>query len=200
LKLFKSQIIDLVISDHLLPDPTGAELTGKMKRQRPFVPVIIYSGVIDALPGTEHVDLFTSNAGGPSELLEKVAELLRPSRIAGGNYFAEIRCDRRFDPFVWHYTVQRLRSPEILAWCQVATEKEAIRDARRALRELNEPPPQLLCHSVPGEGTKPMVKKPEMEFDPEAFEKALDPNSKEKARRSEALENERTARETEKPN
>ncbi|HEY6968341.1 MAG TPA: response regulator, partial [Candidatus Angelobacter sp.] len=97
LKLFKSQIIDLVISDHLLPDPTGAELTGQMKRQRPFVPVIIYSGVIEALSGTEHVDLFTSNAGGPSELLEKVAELLRPSRIAGGNYFAEIRCDRRFD-------------------------------------------------------------------------------------------------------
>lgn len=140
LKLFKSRIIDLVISDHLLPDFTGAELTGEMKRQRPFVPVMIYSGVIDAPPGTEHVDLFTSEAAGPNELLEKVAELLRPNRIAGGNYFAEIRCDRRSDPLIWHYTVQRLRSPEILAWCQAATEKEAIRDAKRALRELNERP------------------------------------------------------------
>lgn len=43
LKLFKSQTIDLVISDHLQPDLTGAELTAQMKRQRPFVPVMIYS-------------------------------------------------------------------------------------------------------------------------------------------------------------
>lgn len=95
---------------------------------------------MDPRPGTEHVDLFTSKAGGPSELLEKVADLLRPNRIAGGSYFAEIRCDRRFDPLVWHYTVQRLRSPEILAWGQAATEKGAIRDAKRALRELNQRP------------------------------------------------------------
>ena len=43
-----------------------------------------------------------------------------------------------------------------------------------------------------------MGKKPKMEFDPEVFEKALNPNSKDKALLSEALENERIARETEK--
>jgi CheY-like chemotaxis protein len=134
-ELFKSQTIDLVISDHLLPDVTGAEMTCKMKGERPFVPVMLFSAVADAPPGSEHADLFVNKADGPAEFLLKVADLLRPNRITEGNFFAEIRCDHRFSPVVWHYTVQRLRSKEILGWSQGLSEEAAIDAARIDMRD-----------------------------------------------------------------
>jgi two-component system, OmpR family, response regulator CpxR len=129
-KLFKSQTVDLVISDHLLP-----ELTRKMKAERPFVPVMLFSVILDAAPGSEHADLFVNEADGPAEFLLKVADLLRSNRITEGNFFAEIRCDHRFNPVVWHYTVQRLRSKEILGWSQALSEEAAIDAARIDMRD-----------------------------------------------------------------
>jgi CheY-like chemotaxis protein len=134
-KLFESQTIDLVISDHLLPDLTGAEMTRKMKRERPSVPVMLFSAVPDAPPGAEHADLFVNKAEGPAEFLLKVADLLRPNRITEGNFFAEIRCDKRPSPAIWHYTVQHLRSNEILGWSQALSEEAAIHAARTEMRE-----------------------------------------------------------------
>ncbi len=134
-KLFKSQPVDLVISDHLLPDLTGVEMTRKMKRERPFVPVMLFSAVADAPPGSEHADLFVNKADGPAEFLLKVADLLRRDRISEGNFFAEIRCDKRSSPAIWHYTVQRLRSKEILGWSQALSEDAAIHAARIDMRE-----------------------------------------------------------------
>jgi DNA-binding response OmpR family regulator len=134
-KLFQSQTIDLIISDHLLPDLTGAEMTRKMKRERPFVPVMLFSAVSDAPAGSEHADLFLNKADGPAEFLLKVADLLRSNRITQGNFFAEIRCDRRFSPTIWHYTIQHLRSNEILGWSQALSEKAAIHAARTEMRE-----------------------------------------------------------------
>jgi two-component system, OmpR family, response regulator CpxR len=134
-QLFESQTIDLVISDHLLPDLTGAEMTRKMKNERPFVPVMLFSAVPDAPSGSEHADLFVNKADGPAEFLLKVADLLRPNRITEGNFFAEIRCDKRFTPAVWHYTVQRLRSKEILGWSQALSQEAAIDAARIDMRD-----------------------------------------------------------------
>ena len=133
-KLFESQTIDLVISDHLLPDLTGAEMTRDMKRKRPFVPVMLFSAVPDAPPGSEHADLFVNKADGPAEFLLKVADLLRRNRITEGNFFAEIRCDKRFSPAIWHYTIQQLRSKEILGWSQAFSEEAAIHAARTEMR------------------------------------------------------------------
>lgn len=134
-KLFKSQTVNLVISDHLLPELAGAEMTRKMKAERPFVPVMLFSAVPDAPPGSEHADLFVNKADGPAEFLLKVADLLRPNRISEGNFFAEIRCDKRFSPAVWHYTVQRQRSKEILGWSQALSEEAAINAARIDMRD-----------------------------------------------------------------
>jgi two-component system response regulator CpxR len=134
-KLFKSQTVDLVISDHLLPDLTGAQMTRKMKQERPFVPVMLFSAVPDAPPGSEHADLFVNKADGPAEFLLKVADLLRRNRITEGNFFAEIRCDKRSIPAIWHYTVQRLRSNEILGWSQALSEEAAKDAARIEMRE-----------------------------------------------------------------
>src|ERR1700694_122331 len=85
LQLFESQPIDLVISDHLLPDLTGADLTRQMKRSRPFVPVMLFSGVAEPPSGAEHADVFIHKTDGPAELLKKVADLLRVNRITEGN-------------------------------------------------------------------------------------------------------------------
>jgi len=135
-QLFKSQTVHVVISDHLLPDRSGVELTREMKRQRPFVPIMLLSGV--ELPlDADHADLFITKGEGPVELLKKVADLLRCNRISGGEYVAEIRCDRRPEPVIWHYTIQHLRSPEILAWSQAASENAAIQEAKQQMRELN---------------------------------------------------------------
>jgi len=134
-QLFKSQTIDLVISDHLLPDLTGVEMTRMMKLERPFVPVMLFSGVADAPPGSEHADLFINKADGPAEFLLKVADLLRHNRITEGNFFAEIRCDKRSAPTIWHYTIQHLRANEILGWSQAFSEEAAIRAARTEMRE-----------------------------------------------------------------
>jgi DNA-binding response OmpR family regulator len=136
--LFKSQPIDLVISDHLLPDLKGADMTREMKHLRPFVPVMLFSGVADTPGGTEHADVFISKTEGPAELLKKVADLLRCNRITEGNYFAEIRCDSRFEQIVWHYTIQRVRSNEILGWSQAFSEKDAREASRAEMRELNQ--------------------------------------------------------------
>jgi CheY-like chemotaxis protein len=134
-KLFKSKTVDLVISDHLLPDLTGAEMTRKMKGERPFVPVMLFSAAAGAAPGSEHADLLVNKADGPAEFLLKVADLLRSNRITEGNFFAEIRCDKRFIPSIWHYTVQHLRAKEILGWSQALSEEAAIDAARIDMRE-----------------------------------------------------------------
>jgi CheY-like chemotaxis protein len=146
LQLFKSQTIDLVISDHLLPDLTGAEVTRRMKLERPFVPMMLFSGVPDIPQGSEHADLFVSKADGPAELLIKVADLLRHNRITEGNFFAEIRGDKRVSPVIWHYTIQHLRANEILRWSQAVSEEAAIQAARTEMRELS--------HNKPGKSSR----------------------------------------------
>lgn len=137
LKLFNSHTIHLVISDHLLPDLTGIELTREMKLRRPFVPMILISGVTELPADAEHADLFLDKAGGTTEMLQSVADLLRRSRISEGKYFAEIRCDKRFNPVIWHYTIQRVRTCEIIAWSQACSETTAIHEAREQMREMN---------------------------------------------------------------
>lgn len=137
LELFNSQPIDLIICDHLLPDLTGADLTREMKRARPFVPVMLFSALLESPKGAEHADMFVTKTGGPVELLEKVANLLRSNRISEGNYFAEIRCNKQLEPQIWHYTIQHVRTLEILVWSQADSESAAIESARNTMRAMN---------------------------------------------------------------
>src|SRR5712691_6795863 len=58
LRVFRENHVDLVMSDHLLGDATGAEIAAQMKRLKPDVPVIIYSGVIEIPEDAECADLF----------------------------------------------------------------------------------------------------------------------------------------------
>jgi CheY-like chemotaxis protein len=77
IRVVESQNIDLVISDHLLiGHTTGADLARQIKRIRPTLPVMLFSGVNDLPEGAENADFFVSKTEGPAALLEKVAAAL----------------------------------------------------------------------------------------------------------------------------
>ena len=82
LRLFSCNQVDLVITDHLLPDVTGADLVSEMKRLKPQVPVVLLTGLMDLPPGYEHADLFLTKGMTPPEFLADIAKLLSKSAAA----------------------------------------------------------------------------------------------------------------------
>jgi CheY-like chemotaxis protein len=76
LEVFKRQRVDLVISDHLLPDISGAQVTVEMKRMKPNVPIILLTGLAEAPEGAEHADIFLTKGMSVPEFLASVAKLL----------------------------------------------------------------------------------------------------------------------------
>ncbi len=84
LKTLQSQPVDLVLSDLLMPNMTGIELTRTIKQLRPDLPVILFSGV-NELPEEELMaDVFLSKLEGPEILCDTVAEVLHRSSCAKG--------------------------------------------------------------------------------------------------------------------
>src|ERR1700748_1850741 len=82
LKTLQTQPVDLVLTDLLMPHMTGVELTRAIKRIKPDLPVIMFSGV-NELPQEELLaDVFLSKLEGPEILCETVAEVLRRSSCA----------------------------------------------------------------------------------------------------------------------
>lgn len=80
LKLFACNKVDLVITDHLLPDLTGAELISQMKLLKPEVPLVLLTGLADPPPGFEQADLFLTKGMTPPEFLAEIAKLIANSR------------------------------------------------------------------------------------------------------------------------
>jgi CheY-like chemotaxis protein len=81
LGMISSRRIDLVISDHLMPGTTGAELAQQIKAQHPLVPVVLISGLNEVPPGSSDADVFLSKLEGPDHLCREVAALLRDDRV-----------------------------------------------------------------------------------------------------------------------
>jgi CheY-like chemotaxis protein len=77
LRLFICNHLDLVITDHLLPDLTGAELVSEMKRLKPEVPVVLFTGLVEPPPGYEQADMLLTKGMTPPEFLAEMAKLLR---------------------------------------------------------------------------------------------------------------------------
>jgi CheY-like chemotaxis protein len=71
-----SRHIDLVLSDHLMPGSTGAELAREIKTRLPGLPVILHSGVNEVPSDAGYADLFLSKVVGPIILCEKVSAVL----------------------------------------------------------------------------------------------------------------------------
>jgi CheY-like chemotaxis protein len=77
LELFLAESIDLVVLDYYMPSMDGGAVATKMRRLRPNVPIIIFSGAL-TMPELviAMVDGFISTSEEPEMLLEKIAELL----------------------------------------------------------------------------------------------------------------------------
>jgi len=80
LRLFGCNHVDLVITDHLLPDLTGAELVSELKGLKPEVPVVLLTGLIDPPPGFEQADLLLTKGMTPPEFVAKIAQVLSKAR------------------------------------------------------------------------------------------------------------------------
>jgi CheY-like chemotaxis protein len=76
LELFTASHVDLVITDHLLPDQTGAELASEMKRLKPEVRIVLLTGLVDLPPGYEQADLVLTKGLTPQEFLAEIAALV----------------------------------------------------------------------------------------------------------------------------
>lgn len=79
-----SRPVDLVLSDHLMPGLTGAELARQMKAKHPQLPVILLSGVNEIPTGAEIADLFMSKVEGPEKLCQQIAAVLEQGSCGPG--------------------------------------------------------------------------------------------------------------------
>ena len=82
LDVINSRPVDLVLTDHLMPDVSGAELAREVKARRPHVPVVLLSGGNELPTEASCVDLFLSKLEGPAVLCEKISELVAKSQKA----------------------------------------------------------------------------------------------------------------------
>ena len=80
LRIFTENHVDLVITDQLLPGRTGGQIASEMKRLRPDVPIILYTGLQDLPPGSEHADVILVKGINPPEFLAAIAKLVMKPR------------------------------------------------------------------------------------------------------------------------
>jgi len=76
LEILSSRAVDLVLSDHLMPGMSGAELAKEIKNQNPQMPVVLISGVNDIPAEADVADAFVSKVEGPESLRRQVAAVL----------------------------------------------------------------------------------------------------------------------------
>jgi PAS domain S-box-containing protein len=76
LRFFRSNPVDIVVTDHLLGRQVGTEMAREMKRTKPAVPVILLSGTSSIPEPLADVNAFLSKNEGPEQLLELVKRLL----------------------------------------------------------------------------------------------------------------------------
>ncbi|HEU5235226.1 MAG TPA: response regulator [Terriglobales bacterium] len=77
LDLFARNPVDLVVSDQHLRDGTTINVVAELKRVKPTVPVIVFSGSLEVPTGIELADLsVTKGAVSPKELIAEIARLL----------------------------------------------------------------------------------------------------------------------------
>ena len=84
LHLFMHNRVDLVISDHVLPDAPGADLLGEMKRANPKLPVVL-SGFSETPAGIEAADIFLTKGMAVPDFLVAIAKLLSRRAKSAGN-------------------------------------------------------------------------------------------------------------------
>jgi len=64
MQLFRSNPVDIVITDHLLGRKTGMEMSREMKLLKPAVPIVLLSGTRSVPEQLKHADAFLSKTEG----------------------------------------------------------------------------------------------------------------------------------------
>jgi two-component system, OmpR family, response regulator CpxR len=77
--------VDLVLSDHLMPGLTGAELARQIKAQTPELPVILISAVNEIPADAANADLFMSKLDGPIAMCDNISAMLARAKRGSGN-------------------------------------------------------------------------------------------------------------------
>ena len=80
MRLFTLDHVDLVITDQLLPGLTGSQLASQMKRLKPEVPVIVYTGLQEIPSDAEDADLILTKGMTPPEFLAAIAKVVAKSQ------------------------------------------------------------------------------------------------------------------------
>jgi CheY-like chemotaxis protein len=83
LRLFNCNHVDLVLTDHLLPDLTVAQLASEMKRRKPEVPIVLLTGLVEPPSEFKYADLLLTKGTTPPEFLAAIAKLLSKPQSAG---------------------------------------------------------------------------------------------------------------------
>lgn len=77
LKIFSSELLDLVVLDYKMPGMNGDVVAERMKRLKPSVPILMLSAYVDLPRETlALVDMYLTKGEGPLRMLETIAELL----------------------------------------------------------------------------------------------------------------------------
>jgi len=76
LELFTRQRIGVVVTDHLLGRTTAAELVAAMRRLRPDIPVVSFSGTVDTNEALAYANHFIGKSEGPETLIVALDEIL----------------------------------------------------------------------------------------------------------------------------
>jgi len=77
LAIFRDRQIDLVITDHLLPDVSGTELAGQMKRMKPAVRIVMMSGAAAPAENSPFIDAFLMKGAPVPDLLSLIESMLK---------------------------------------------------------------------------------------------------------------------------
>jgi CheY-like chemotaxis protein len=75
------EVIDLVLSDLVMPHMDGNEMARRMKAMSPEIPVVIVSGSVKNLDRAQHADAFLpKGACSPLEVLERIRVMIARKR------------------------------------------------------------------------------------------------------------------------
>jgi len=74
LQMLRTSSVLLVISDHMLAGLTGTELAKEIRKIRPHVPIMLYSGIVPE--HLDNVDCFLSKAEPVEKFLSMVRDLV----------------------------------------------------------------------------------------------------------------------------
>jgi CheY-like chemotaxis protein len=80
LERFAVSPVDLVLLDYAMPDSNGGDVAAMMKRIKPDVHILMFSGVPNVPENARlHVDAFLQKGQSPTVVLDKIHELLESS-------------------------------------------------------------------------------------------------------------------------